>query len=205
MFGLFVLLLLKCLLLVHGENTATVATQVTAAPNATVATPGALTERMALGLRQDSVEEEVLEKYFNAGKEVWDLRFNESTAVRAFKQDVRAFKQDVRAFKQFVTSSLAKIVTCKTGRFVVSGSASASGVAGAGFTSYQTVSFSGFAGNPTVTVAINSFERDQQGTGDVYWGIFATVESVTSSTARVKIHGDDSYITNVGISWVACV
>jgi len=203
MFGLFVLLLLKCLLLVHGENTATVATQVTAAPNATVATPGALTERMALGLRQDSVEEEVLEKYFNAGKEVWEAHFNESTAVRAFKQDVRAFKQDVRAFKQFVTSSLAKIVTCKTGRFVVSGSASGSGEAG--FTSYHTVSFSGFAGNPTVTVAINSFERYQYVTGDTFWGIYATVESVTSSTARVKIHGEDSYITNVGISWVACV
>jgi len=202
MFGLFVLLLLKCLLLVHGENTATVATQVTAAPNATVATPGALTERMALGLRQDSVEEEVLENYFNAGKEVWEAHFNESTAVRAFKQDVRAFKQDVRAFKQFVTSSLAKIVTCKTGRFVVSGSASDSGQAG--FTSYHTVSFSGFAGNPTVTVAINSFYRAQQ-TDDPAWAIYATVESVTSSTARVKINGEDSYITNVGISWVACV
>jgi len=97
-------------------------------------------------------------------------------------------------------SAVEKDVPCKIGNFMVTGS----GKGQSGFTETRKVYFSGFKSPPQFVASLYNFRRMQQGSGDTVWGIGLSFSVSSASQASVTVNVYDTYVRNVGVSWVAC-
>jgi len=97
-------------------------------------------------------------------------------------------------------AALEKDVPCKIGSFMLAGSGSGE----SGFKETRAVHFSGFKSRPQFVASLYNFGRNQQGSGDTYWGINLSFRASSASQASITVKGVSTYVRNVGVSWIAC-
>jgi len=134
---------------------------------------------------------------------------NNSLEVTMLKKFIR--QDDINSeLKKMIKNEVQALLkgACQTGDFQTTEGSSISGD-NTGFTTTRTINFLGFQSSPKVTVAIKDFVRTQaqsssNANDDRTWGIKLSVNSVTSTSAKIQVVGDNTYVSLVGVQWIAC-
>ena len=74
-----------------------------------------------------------------------------------------------------------------------------------GFSKTKKVEFGKpFEQTPKVVASISEFDRYQDGTGDVWWGLNVTAHTPTPTSFELFLKGVSTEIESVTATWIAC-
>jgi len=116
----------------------------------------------------------------------------------------RADSDIVKDLKELIRAEINGLSQCVVGNYTTKTGASKSGQSG--FKETKPVSFGlTFPRTPTVVASVAGFERVQQGTGDMTWGLKTEARSPTISQFKLYMEGYHTYVNRLDVTWIACV